>query len=122
MPDDEMPTMTSRDDPMTNHVEFIGPFERTFVLLNGHEVPNLSVGGEEGDQVLLVVDHRIGYWVPKGAVDAAVGLVAETVAHERGYPCWPSTPGQEVPRSSAFGPVWMAVEAVSTEEPGDDPG
>ena len=127
MPDDELPHMSSRDDPLSSHVEFIGPFQRTHVILNGFEVPNLTVHpADEGESsVSLCWENRLCIDVPKSHVDRVVAFVADVIASERGYPCWPRTPEEQfMEKRPPFGAVWHAVdgggdngstEATSTE-------
>ncbi len=66
--DDDLPYVSSREDPMGAHVEFIGPFQRTYVVLNGFQVPHLTVGEDRGDEVTLLLDNRLAIDVPKSHV------------------------------------------------------
>lgn len=122
MPDDEMPHMSSRDDPMSSHVEFVGPFQRTYVVLNGFAVPYLTVtAGETGDEVGLTLRDNMVYPVPKSHVDRVVKLVADAIAIERGYGCFPRRPeDQYVEKAPPFGAIWHAVEIVGREDSNDD--
>ena len=113
MSDDEMPFISSREDPLSSHVEFIGPFERTYVVLNGFEVPNLTVhkAYEDDACVGLCWENRLAIEVPKSHVDRVVGFIADVIATERGYACWPRTPeDQFMEKRPPFGPVWHGVE------------
>lgn len=120
--DDEMPWMSSREDRLSTHVEFCGPFQRTYVLCNGFAVPHLTVtDADQPDEVMLVLDDRLAFPVPKSHVDRVVALVADAVAIERGYGCFPRSPeDQFMEKAPPFGSIWHGIEVVSTDDDEED--
>lgn len=119
MADDDMPFMAERDDPLTTKVELLPPTSASEVLVNGLLVPHLTV--QEGTStVTLIVDRRMAWDLPIELFENVAGLVANVIAVERGYGCWPSVPeDHDKPKAPAFGPIHHEVGSVTTGE-GDD--
>jgi hypothetical protein len=106
-----------RDDPMTSHVEVVGPFSNTYVLLNGFRVPHLTVGERSGGIMEICVDHRLAFDVPLAEFDNVVALVAAAIAIERGYPHFPNgEQDRDMCPAFPFGGTWHGITSVETED------
>ncbi len=107
----DMPSLPDRDDPMTNHVEYVGPFQRTYLVVNGFKVPRMTIGSGTGDTVEFILDERWSYDIPKAVAEDVALLVANAVAIERGYPCFPRSPDDwRMEPTAPFGPVISGMD------------
>ncbi len=64
----------------------IGPFTEYRVVIEGRLIPNLTAF-REGDDVVLVIDHRLSISVPADRAYDVCWLVANAMAVAAGYPC-----------------------------------
>ena len=73
-----------------NHVNFVGPFERHDVVVDGWRVPLLEAHPEGEHGVLLVLDRRIGVGL-KGVdeIERIVPFIADAIAVSLGYGAHP---------------------------------
>jgi hypothetical protein len=72
-------------------VAFPGPFEHHAVTVNGWQVPFLEAHMEREDQVLLVLDRRLGAAFSVDEAERVVPFVADAIAVALGYGCHPRT-------------------------------
>lgn len=113
MPDDEMPFLPDRDDPLSTKVEFLPPTTMRQVLVNGLRLPHITTS-EGTDTLTIVVDERIAYDLPIEHGETVLDLVANVIAVERGYGSWPAVPdNHDQPKAPAFGPIHHEVSSVS---------
>lgn len=110
------PFEVNRDDLIHDHVELIGPFETTYVVLNGFRVPHLTGYTRPGGVVTLVVDNRFAYDFPVAHYEQIVCAIANAVAVERGYSHFPSGRDEiDLPRAYPFGGQWHGIETEEHE-------
>lgn len=65
----------------------IGPFEEYRVVLEGKLIPKLTAR-HEGDEIALILDHRLSISVPAARAYDIAWFVAESMAIGAGYPCF----------------------------------
>jgi hypothetical protein len=81
-------------------VEFVGPFERHEVVVNGHKVPYLAATPTR-DGVHLTLDCRFGLDLTSAQALEVVPFLADVVAIALGYTCFPC---EEVPNPPRLKP------------------
>ena len=72
-----------------SHIEVIGVFEKSIVVINGKEVPNISVYNNTSKNVTFVLDinsHSID--IPIELAEAFILFVAHSMAQGAGYSCF----------------------------------
>lgn len=67
----------------------IGPFTEHRVVIEGRLIPHLTAS-REGDNIFLVIDHRLGITVPGDRAYDICWLLANAMAVAQGYPCFTS--------------------------------
>ncbi len=77
-------------------VEFIGPFQRHEVVLNGHRVPFIEATPMQGGRVHLCLDSRFGLDLTLQEAERVVPFLADSIAVALGYTCHPQ-PGWDEP-------------------------
>jgi hypothetical protein len=70
-------------------VDFIGPFESRRVVVNGHQVPLLSAGINNGGNVELTLDDRIALTLDVAVAEEVIPFLADAIAVAMGYTCHP---------------------------------
>ncbi len=70
-------------------VQFIGPFQRHEVVVNGHQVPFLEATPMPGGRVHLSLDNRLGLDLTVEEAERFLPFLADTVAVAMGYTCHP---------------------------------
>lgn len=73
-------------------VEYVGPFERWSVVVDGWEVPHLEAMPVPGGKVSLTLDRRFGLDLSVAEAERIVPFVAHAIAIAGGLACHP---GQE---------------------------
>lgn len=81
-------------------VEYIGPFERTEVVVNGWAVPLLQGHRTEyGERVMLTLNNGTGVDFPAVEAPRIVWFIAHCIAVAQGYQGHPESPEAElIPR------------------------
>jgi hypothetical protein len=87
-------------------VEYVGPFERWSVVVDGSEVPLLDAQPLPGGRVSLTLDRRYGLNLTVADAERVVPFLAQAIAVASGYACHP-TNGQEPVRLSVTRPRRM---------------
>jgi hypothetical protein len=82
-----MPTDTL--DLAEPRVSFPGPFKHHDVVVDGWRVPFLDAHMQGEDQVLLVLDRRLGAEFSVAEAERVIPLVADAIAVALGYGCHP---------------------------------
>lgn len=70
-------------------VSFRGPFRRHDVVVNGWQVPFLEAHMQGEDQVLLVIDQRLGGEFSVEEAERVIPFVADAISVALGYGCHP---------------------------------
>jgi hypothetical protein len=83
--------------PGASSVEFIGPWDRHDVIVNGFRVPDLTAIPERGGRICLILDHRYSIDLTMQEADTVVPFLADCMAVARGYTCHPK-PGWDGPK------------------------
>ena len=106
----DLPELPTRDDPMQTCVELLPPSVSKEVLVNGLRVPRVSVD-EHTSTASIVLDGRLAFDVPIELLESMVSMVANAIAIERGYGCWPRVPEEhDMPKAPAFGPIFHSLD------------
>lgn len=77
-------------------VEYVGPFERYDVVVDGRQVPFLEGRPVNGGRIYLALDHRFGLELDLVTAERVVPFLADAIAVAMGYSCHPR-PGWEGP-------------------------
>ncbi len=77
-------------------VDFIGPFEKHEVVVNGWKVPYIDADLLPGGRVHLSLDNRVGIDLTIEEADRLVPFIADAIAVAMGYTCHPRE-GWEAP-------------------------
>lgn len=71
-------------------IEFVGPFEKTIAVIDGAEVPDISVHNDYGLGIATIVldinSHAID--IPINLAEEFILFVADAMAQGAGYPCF----------------------------------
>lgn len=71
-------------------VEYIGPFERWAVVVDGWEVPHLDAIPVPGGKVSLSLDRRFGLDLSVADAERIIPFIAHAIAIAEGFACHPS--------------------------------
>lgn len=96
-------------------LDFVGPFERHEVVLNGRLVPHVSSTPIE-DGVHLVLDDRLGLDLTHDEAERFIPFLADSIAVAMGYTCFPC---DEVPEPSRRAP-WGRMVSLADHPPVGD--
>ena len=70
-------------------VDFVGPFERWDVVVDGRKVPFLECRPRKGGEIDLGLDHRYGLILDVATAERVVPFLADAIAIAMGYTCHP---------------------------------
>ena len=100
-------------EPNDLGVEYVGPFDQTYVVIDGRKVPHLTVGFLPGGIVSFVLDERFALDVPVERAPHTASFLADCIAVGMGYASHPREGQEPVPR-----PAFQRMREVSfqTEE------
>jgi hypothetical protein len=90
-------------------VEYVGPFKRWDVVVDGRKVPYLQGRPCNGGRVDLGLDHRYGLILDVATADRVVPFLADAIAIAMGLTCHPRLgwdgpePLPPFPRATALG-------------------
>lgn len=76
-------------------VEYVGPFERWSVTVNGWEVPLLDALPIPGGMISLTLDRRYGLDLTVEEAERFLPFLAQAIAVASGYACHPSDESHE---------------------------
>lgn len=96
-------------DPRT---EYVGPFQKTYVVQDGRQVPFLEAW-HMGDRVSLTLDQRYGLDLTVAEAERVVPFLADAIAVALGYTCHPRTDEEPNPRQ----PFVRMSELTFTTDP-----
>lgn len=71
-------------------VEFVGPFERHDVVVDGWSVPLLEAEPLPGGRVTLSIDRRFALTMSLSESERFIPFLAQAIAVALGFPCHPS--------------------------------
>lgn len=71
-------------------VEYVGPFERWSVVVDGWEVPLLDAQPLPGGKISLTLDRRFGLDLSVADAERIVPFIAQAIAIASGHACHPS--------------------------------
>jgi hypothetical protein len=118
---DGLPEFAQRGDPNATAVEVDGPYEINHVLVNGYRVPRLTLDSPDPDpdgNLWLGYDHRFAVAVPIEHFTPTVAFIANIIAVEQGYACWPRTPDEHAGTPlPPFGGQVVGVDIIGREDP-----
>jgi len=77
-------------DDLGTSVEYVGPFERWSVVVDGWEVPLLEAMPISGGMVSLTLDRRYGLDLSVTDAERIVPFLAQAIAIAGGYACHPT--------------------------------
>lgn len=88
-------------DDFESHVEFVGPFRRWAVVVDGWEVPFLDAHPQAGGRVSLGLDGRYGLDLSVDEAERVIPFIAHAVALGAGFAGHPSGSGEPRPLGHA---------------------
>ena len=77
-------------------VEYVGPFERWAVVVDGREVPLLTMRPYPGGRVALSLDGRFGLDLTVDEAERVIPFLAHAIAMAAGYASHPSASDEPV--------------------------
>jgi hypothetical protein len=80
---------------MAEQVEFVGPFDRWELVVDGRKVPYLEGRPRNGGHILFLLDHRFGMEVELAEAERWAPFLAHCIAVAAGYTCHPSSEDDE---------------------------
>lgn len=95
-------------------VEFVGPFERHEVVVNGWQVPLLQARMEPGGRIVLLLDNRIALDLTVEESERVLPFLADAIAVAQGFTCHPRE-GQSEPLRSPFNGGPRPLRALESE-------
>lgn len=103
-------------DPSASAVEFVGPFTRHEVVVNGWQVPLLHARPMPGGKVALILDGRMALDLSIEEAERVVPFIADAIAVSLGFTCHPRDGQGEPKRTNPLQPVRLtALDSVQTE-------
>jgi len=78
-------------------VDFIGPFQRHEVVVNGWKVPNIDADLLPGGRVHLCLDNRFGIDLTVDEANRLVPFLADCIAVAMGYTAHPQEDHDPIP-------------------------
>jgi hypothetical protein len=96
-------------------LDFIGPFERHEVVLNGRLVPHLNATPVEGG-IHLNLDDRLGLDLSHDEALRFIPFLADTIAVTMGYTCFPCDEVPEPPRRTPWGRMTSLADHPPLED------
>lgn len=97
---------------MRQEVQYVGPFDRTVVVMDGREVPFLEAS-HLGDRVSLTLDSRFGLNLTVAEAERVVPFLADAIAVGLGYTCHPRH--DEEPRRRTLFPRLTEITSVQSQ-------
>jgi len=85
-------------------VEFVGPFDRYEVVVNGWQVPLLQAQPAPGGRVTIRLDDRFGLDLSIQEAERVLPFVAHSIAVTLGFACHPDGQMDEPKRLPTLGP------------------
>lgn len=70
-------------------VDYVGPFERWAVVVDGWEVPHLEAQPNPGGMISLSLDRRFGLDLTVTEAERVIPFLAHAIAISNGFACHP---------------------------------
>jgi hypothetical protein len=103
-------------------VEIVGPFRESRLVIDEWTVPMIQAHEQDGGEILLVLDGRIGLGVPTALFDSVATFVADVIgacwgygAHPRGAIEDPATHFAAIPHRALAPRHMVEISGASTE-------